>query len=96
MSLSVGNCFSPQVKVESTQVTLSRCLKILSLVITLLSLAVIVLVAYGLFVVPLISTQLVIRIVSASITLVALVCSCVQYYFLHRYEKLLFDSRNFV
>ncbi len=96
MSSSVNSCVSPVIQVASNQVMPSRCLKGLSLTITLLSLFVISLAAYGLFVVPLISTQLVIRIISASITLVALVCSCVQYYFFHHYGKLVIDSGNLI
>lgn len=96
MSSSGVSCVSPLMQLESSQVMPSRWLKGLSLMIMLLSLTVIALAAYGLFAVPLISTQLVIRIVSTSITLVALVCSCVQYYFLHHYEGLLVDSRNLV
>ncbi|WP_348663916.1 hypothetical protein [Chlamydia vaughanii] len=92
MSSSIVNNISSPVEIKSAQVRLSKQLKALSVVTALLGLGVISLVAYGLFGVPVISTQLVIWIVSASMTLVALICSCAQYCLLRRYEKRLLNS----
>ncbi|AAP05108.1 hypothetical protein [Chlamydia caviae] len=85
-SLIVGNVSTP-VKMKSAQLELSTQLKVITAITVLLALAVIGLACYGLFGTPLIATQLMIWIMSASMTLEALICSCAKYHLLRRYEK---------
>ncbi|MEF9519852.1 hypothetical protein SBV45_04950 [Chlamydia crocodili] len=90
-SLIVGSVSTP-IEIKSVQLRLSTQLKVLTAVTVLLALAVIGLACYGLFGTPLIATQLMIWIMSASMTLVALICSCAKYHLLRRYEKNLLSS----
>ncbi|WP_232500661.1 hypothetical protein [Chlamydia felis] len=80
---------STPVEMESARLKLSRQLKGLTVVTVLLVLAVIGFSCYGLFGTPLIAIQLMIWIMSASMTLLALICSCAKYHLLRRYEKTL-------
>ncbi|WP_375793264.1 hypothetical protein O1W69_03945 [Chlamydia sp. 12-01] len=90
-SLTVSNISTP-IDIENARLKLSRQLRVLTIVTVLLALAVIGFACYGLFGTPLIAMQLMIWIMSASMTLVALICSCVKYHFLRRYEKNLLSS----
>lgn len=93
VSFIASHCIPSSTEVVSARAVLSIRMRVLSTVIALLGLSVIGMVMYGFCAVPAIATQLMLWIISASVTLVTLICSCVQYYLLRRYEQQLL-SRN--